>query len=183
MLLLFLFFLSVPATIAQNSGDEKACSDAQFYMSLTKLEQVFNEMCGTNVPTPSPTLSSPPEPVVEWESIALTQIGTINMGSTSTQSFLLPNSVPDTAKEVLVYVYAYMGFSSNRFSTMKVFTEANATRKFIKYLAIRTYHQEAYSTVSENMWFPMPSNRHVYVMLSQALTGNVHGFVNVIGYH
>ena len=175
--ILFLFFLLVPATIAH---DEEACSDAQFYM--TKLEQVFNEMCGTNVPTISPTLSPPPEPVVEWESIARTQIGTINMGSTSTQSFLIPSSVPATAKEVLVYVYAYMGSSSDSFYTMKVFTESSSTRQFVNYIAIKTYHQSAYAVASDNMWFPMPSNRRVYVMLSGAVTGNVYGFVNIIGY-
>ena len=75
-----------------------------------------------------------------------------------------------------------MGHSSDRFSTMEVHTEMNTTRKFVKYFPLRTWRQSAYSSVSENMWFPLTSNRRVYVKLSVALGERVAGSVNVIGY-
>ena len=119
---------------------------------------------------------------VEWVSFDMIQLGTINMQCTSTQSFVIPSSVPSTAGEVLVYVYAYMGHSQDLLAQMKIYTESIPTRRFEKYITIKTYSQEAYTVASDNMFFPMPSNRRVYVMLSQTLPGNVHGYVNIIGY-
>ena len=127
----------------------------------------------------------PPSPCtcpVEWESFNIVRLGSINMRSTSTQSFVIPTAVPSTAKEVLVYVYTYMGYSVERDAHLKIYTESSPTRRFEKYLAIKTYKQDAYATASDNMFFPMPSNRRVYVSLSRALTGNVLGYINVIGY-
>ena len=148
------------------------CSTLQF--CTTQLNASINRLCST---TASPGVNP-----VEWESISLTQIGVINMGSTVTQSFVIPTSIPTTANEVLVYVYTILGNSVERFSTMKIYTELSNTRQFHKYLPVKTYDQSAYSTTAENMWFPLTSNRRIYISLSTALTGNVYGYVNMIGY-
>ena len=122
-------------------------------------------------------------PDVEWNEYPLTQIGTIDMTSTSTQTFDIPTNIPAGATEVLVYTYVLMGYSTNLFTQMKVYTETSITRQFVKYLPIRTWSQSAYSTVSENMWFPISTNnRRVFVMLSHPASVNVAGFVNIIGY-
>ena len=47
--------------------------------------------------------------------MTMTSLGTINMQSTSTQSFVIPTTVPATAREVLVYVYVIMGTSQDIF--------------------------------------------------------------------
>lgn len=143
---------------------------------LTTLTQAFDTLCNETMPPPPCTCP------VEWESFNMIQLGSINMRSTSTQSFVIPTAVPSTAKEVLVYVYTYMGASQDSSAHLKVYTESSPTRRFEKYLAIKTYNQGAYATASDNMFFPMPSNRRVYVSLSRALTGNVWGYINVIGY-
>ena len=120
---------------------------------------------------------------VEWQEYPLTQIGTIDMTSTSTQTFDIPTDIPADATEVLVYAYVIMGHSTSVFTQMKVFTEASTTRQFVKYLPIRTWTQNSYSTVSENMLFPISTNnRRVFVMLSESASVNVAGFVNIIGY-
>ena len=189
--LLFFVLLSVSSAIAQD-----ACTNIRHY--LTQINAQVDQLCTTGTtlpttPTSPPTTCTPPAtpaPVhecmcpVEWESISLTQLGTINLGSTSTQSYTIPSTVPSTAKEVLAYIYVYMGHSSSLFSTMEVHTEVNTTRKFVKYFPLRTYPQSAISAVSENMWFPLTSNRRLYVKLSVALThtGNLYGSVNIIGY-
>ena len=144
---------------------------------ITTLGQAFTSLCNETIP------ALPCSCPVEWESSDLIQLGTINMGSTSTQSFVIPSSsVPSTAREVLVYVYAYMGTSQDVFAQMKIYTESSPTRKFVKYLALKAYNQNAYAVASDNMFFPMPSNRRVYVMLSRTLSGYVFGYVNIIGY-
>ena len=172
---LLIFLLAGPAVLAHSTDNEEACNDVQFY--LNKLQQIYNYTCGSGTP-PEPPLTP-----VEWESIEPTRIGRINMDSTSTQSFVIPSSIPTTAREVLVYVHVLTGHKDDLFANLKVYTEASTTRQFIKYLPIRTYPQNAYSIVSENMWFPNPSNMRVYVSLSQSLgTDNISGVVKVIGY-
>ena len=156
------------------SQDTEVCPNIQ--SCLTTLTTAFNTFCNVNT-TPAPC-SCP----VEWESMTMTSLGTINMQSTSTQSFVIPTTVPSTAKEVLVYTYVNKGTSQEVFCNMKIYTESSPTRRFEKYLPIKTYNQNAYSTVSENMFFPMPSNRRIYVSLSRTHPGHVFGRVNIIGY-
>lgn len=171
--IVFISLLSAALSAGQNNSAE--CATIQFH--LTQLNATIQRLCGGGV------APNPPAYQVEWESITLEQIGTINMASTFEQSFIIPSSIPTTAKEVLIYVYAFMGTSSSRTSQMTIHTETSHTRKFKKYLPIRAYNQNAFSSVSENMWFPLTSNRRIYVSLSTALTGtNVFGYVNVIGY-
>ena len=70
--------------------------------------------------------------------------------------------------------------------TMSVYTEDSTTRQFIKYLPIYTYPQSAISTISENMWFPNPSNMRVFVKLSstpeEKYLHNIGAVVMVTGY-
>ena len=165
-------FISLLSALSAAQNNSAECSTVQYH--LTQLTAAIQSLCGSDVEAALPSN--------EWESITLQQIGTINMRSTSEQSFIIPSSIPTTAKEVLVYVYAFMGYSSERIILMTIHTEKSHTRKFKKYLPIRTYHQDAWSSVSENMWFPLTSNRRIYVKLSRATTGNVNGYINVIGY-
>ena len=141
---------------------------------LTALTAAFNALCNVNT-SPAQSCNCP----VEWESFDMIRLGPINMQSNSIQSFVIPAAVPSTAREVLVYVYIY---KENYFSNMKIYTESSPTRRFEKYLTIRTRPQNVLATVSENMFFPMPSNRRVYVRLPNAHPRNIDGFVNIIGY-
>lgn len=169
-----LALLISPLVLGQNSD---VCPNVQ--TCLTALSQAFTTLCNGNETVPTSSCSCP----VEWESLDLIELGTINMGSTSTQTFVIPPAVPSTAREVLVYVFAHKGYLQKVKGQMKIYTESSPTRRFEKYLAIHTYGQSAVSTVSENMFFPMPSNRRIYVRLTCAISGtNVEGSVNVIGY-
>ena len=171
---LYIIVLAAPMVLGQGST-ATTCQNVNTH--LTALTAAFNALCNVNTsPAQSCNCS------VEWESISMTQIGTINVRSTNTQSFIIPNTVPSTAREVLVYVYVIKGYSQEYFSQMKIYTESSPTRRFEKYLPIKTYHQDAYSTTSENMFFPMPSNRRVYIRLTNTHPENVHGYVNIIGY-
>ena len=172
--LLLIIVLAAPMVLGQEST-ETTCQNVNTH--LTALTAAFNDLCNVNT-TPAQPCTCP----VEWESFDMIQIGTINMQSTNTQSFVIPAAVPSTATEVLVYVYVIKGNSESVSSNMKIYTESSPTRRFEKYLTIRTWSQNALATVSENMFFPMPSNRRVYIRLPNAHPRNVYGFVNIIGY-
>ena len=112
----------------------------------------------------------------------MVQSGTINMETTNIQSFDIPAAVPETACEVLVYVYVIKGTATEYSSNMKIYTESNMNRRFEKYLHIYTYPQSAVSTVSENMFLPVTSDRKIHVRLTRTHPGNVSGYVYIIGY-
>lgn len=120
---------------------------------------------------------------VTWTSVPMTQIGTINFGQIATQSFVIPSVIPSSAKEVLVYVYVHEGWSHPRdqITHLKIYTEEGSS-KYIKYTSIHAYNGDSWAYNSENMWFPMTSNRRVYVEMPKVTTGNVGGYIYVIGY-
>ena len=124
-------------------ASSNVCPDVK--TCITTLGQAFSSLCNETIP------ALPCSCPVEWESFDMIQLGTINMQSTSTQSFVIPSSVPSTAREVLVYVYAYMGGSQDVFAQMKIYTESSTTRKFVKYLALKAYNQK------HTLWHLMPS--------------------------
>ena len=170
-----LFLLLIPAAITQFGG-ENECECKKIRCHMTEISGALDSLCG---PIGQPC--TPTDCPVEWESVGLVQLGTIDMCSTRIQSFTIPTCVPTTAKEVLVYVYVTKGTSSDMFAQMEIYT-ASSTRQFVKYLPIKTYNQTAYSTVSENMWFPVTDDGFIHVRLSASLTGNVDGYINIIGY-
>ena len=130
------------------------------------------------------TATPPPNNHAEWSSLPLEHIGVINLRHTNTQSFLIPSTVPDTAKEILIYIYLKAGTSQNAFTHVKVFTEESHERRFEKYLAIEAYRQSAHTYTVDNMWFPVTQNRRIYmyVKVFKALSGNVGGNLYVICY-
>ena len=120
---------------------------------------------------------------VSWTSIPKTSIGSSSFRSTGTTSFVLPAAVPNDAKEVLLYVIVNVGSSGPRDarSDIKLYTEEGAN-KYEQYIGIHTYGQSAWSTNSDNLWFPMTSNRRVYMQVPRTHSGNVDIQIYVVGY-
>ena len=61
------------------------------------------------------------------------------------------------------------------------YVEVNGIR-YQHFLHTYAYPQVAVNANSDNMWFPMPSNRMVYTEVPLAFSINCHTFVSVIGY-
>ena len=131
--------------------------------------------------TPSPTLGSSYQ--ATWTSVPLTQIGHTTFRHSGTLSYEIPNVIPDDAKEVLIYADFQSGSSGprDRISHFKIFTEKGAN-DYAKYISLHSYGQAAWNTNSDNLWFPMPSNRRVYLNVPNVHSGNIRGRLYVIGY-
>ena len=148
------------------------CCTIRFHMR--KLNTAFDTLCNSTtdlIPNPE-----------EWESISLAHIGSINTQTTAMQTFVIPSSVPQTAREVLVYAYLLAGSSENRFTHVKIFTEKSHNRRFEKYLSLQTWPQDAYTMTVDNMWFPLATNRRIYVAVTTALGINTSGNIYITGY-
>jgi hypothetical protein len=102
-----------------------------------------------------------------------------------TWSFAIPGVIPSTASEVLVYAVVKAGWNDETLGVdLKFFTQIGGI-KYEKYLPLVAYRQEALNTNSDNMWFPMPPNRQVFLYSPPAYETGGQGIsadISVIGY-
>ena len=118
-----------------------------------------------------------------WTSIPIDYLGTFELSYSSTHTFDFPYAVPRDATEVLVYAVVNVGASGpdSRFN-IKIYTQEDYNHRYEKYIAVHPYPQSAWSTNSENMWFPMTSDRKFYVNVPRSDEGNSDIELYVIGY-
>ena len=114
-----------------------------------------------------------------------TSIGFSPLNTATTLDFQLPNTTfPDTVKEILLYATVRCGYSNQQPTTVTeipFYVEENGIQ-YAKFLNMINYPQNAWNTNSDNMWFPLPSNRMVYVHVPTALTGYCETSISAIGY-
>ena len=101
---------------------------------------------------------------VTWTSVQQTLIGTSDLRSAGTTPYNIPSVIPSTAREVFILVGTFQGDASEvgHSDFLKMYTQ-QGTNSYEQYLYLYSYLQEAVSTNSDNMWFPMPSNRLIYL--------------------
>ena len=139
-------------------------------------------MCNSS--TVSPPTATPAQyySPYNWTSVTKTSIGTSNLRHASTITFTIPSVIPSTAREVLIHAGVFSG-GSNRgpYHDLKIFTQIG-THRYEKYLMIHSWDQAAINTNSDNMWFPMPTNRRVYLTVPAAHGNNAGVRLFTIGY-
>lgn len=120
---------------------------------------------------------------VTWTSVPRTEIGTNNLARPETFPYNIPTVIPSTAREVFVFVGAYQGDEYNNRDPdfLKIYT-LQGTNSYEQYLYLMPYFQSAYNTNSDNMWFPMPSNRLIYLQVPVAHGPNCMAVLYAIGY-
>ena len=128
-------------------------------------------------PQPPPSWHSP----FNWTSVPNTRIGMSDLKEAATFSYAIPTLIPSTALEVLVYVAMNTGDTSGGTNDLKIYTQIG-TKQYAKYLFAHPFPQPAWNTNSENMWFPMPSNRLVYLTVATASGADAGVYLSVIGY-
>ena len=114
-----------------------------------------------------------------WTQIETTHLGCSTLQSTGTTTFNLPSSIPNGAKEFLVYVQVRVGTSGPRDkrSNLKIYTE-EGNKKYGQYIGVHAYDQDA----SDNMWFPLTSNRKIYLEVPNVHSRQVKLHISAIGY-
>ncbi len=119
-----------------------------------------------------------------WTSVPITSIGSTNLRHPNTFSFVIPNVIPSTAKNVLIYTAMQCGNANvGTWVYLKVFTQDGSNKRFEKYLYMFAGTQTAYNTNSDNMWFPMPINRRIYMTVDRDIGANCGAFLYAIGYN
>ena len=138
-------------------------------------------LCGRPTSGPGSDCTCQADPT--WTSIPIGHFGGSNLQSAGTTSFVIPSSIPDSAKEVLVYAEIETGGSgpSDVVSRLQLYTE-EGSKRYEQYILVHTYNNRAWNTNSDNMWFPLMINRRLYLQNPNAHTGRVSIAVYVIGY-
>ncbi len=145
---------------------------------MNELGALHDKMCGTSTPTPSVQKNSN---YFSWTPITPALIGSSKLQNASTVSFPIPSVIPSTVEEVLIYASVVSGYSTKVYGDVKIFTEIE-NEQYAKYLLLESYPQNAINTNSENMWFPMPPNRRLYLTVPVAFGTRVGVNLLAIGY-
>ena len=151
-----------------------ACGTVQ--EKLRGLQEAVTALCGGTTVT-APTVRN------TWTSVPITSIGSTNMRHPNTFSYVIPSVIPSTAKNVLVYATMYTGYAISVPQSIKIYTQDGSNKHYEKYIYSRSYPQSAVNTNSENMWFPMPTNRRVYMTVTHDAGSNCGANLYVVGYN
>ena len=120
-----------------------------------------------------------------WTPVAKTPIGpaSLKLENATTYNFQIPDVIPLTARELLVYASVKCGTATvQRSGDIIVYVMHNGLR-FEKFLYMHGYRwQAAFNTNSDNVWFPMPSDRLVHLEITAAIPGNCSARLSTIGY-
>jgi len=150
---------------------------------MTKVNELKAEIEGMCSSTSSPT--PPPYSPYKWTSVTRTSIGSSTLRHAGTLSFSIPSVIPSSAREVLIYFRVVDGNNRRGPSNdIKIFTQIGTT-KYEKYLYLNSWPSTggSHNTNSDNMWFPMPPNRMVYLHVPSAHGLWVSLRLLAIGYH
>ena len=147
---------------------------------VNELKSEIERMC-PSVATPTPTVMPPYSPY-NWTSVTKTLIGSSTLQHAGTISFTIPSIIPSSAREVLVYVALRDGsVARGPQNDIKIFTQLGTTR-YEKYIYLHSWDTSGHDTNSNNLWFPMPTNRRIYLTLPQAHSLWVYARLLAIGY-
>ena len=96
----------------------------------------------------------------------------------------IPDIIPDTAAQFLVYGTIYCGkisVATTILSDIEIYVTIDG-KNLAQHLFVIGYDQDAYNTNSDNMWFPMPSNRKIYVDIKRPIGGDCKYKLVATGY-
>ena len=116
-----------------------------------------------------------------WTPIGRTHLHGTYLPTATTYSISISSSViPDTAREMLIYIHVYCYTSShNTFNDLQLYVVQDGVT-YTKYIAMYDYVSD-YTVNSENMWFPVPTNRVLYFTVPSGFS-NCYSDIYAIGY-
>ena len=120
-----------------------------------------------------------------WTPVAKTVVGPadgVSLDRATTYDFQIPDVIPLTASELLVYASVKCGTANLRTFGDIIFYVMHNGLRFEKRLYMTGYDQMAVNTNSDNMWFPMPADRFMHLEITFANPGNCLALLSTIGY-
>ncbi len=110
-------------------------------------------------------------------------LGTLPVGKNKPLVYNLPDTIPDTAREVLVYVYIETNYVKGGRHHFKIAVTLENAREAAFYLYATAHAQQSWSYNSENAWLPMPLDRQIKVSSEgETLFGSWISGIRIVAY-
>lgn len=145
--------------------------------ALAALQTTFQELNHTYV-SKTELVST----FINYQQVDIT-LGPLPSGKPKELSYPLPESVPATAREILVYAYVAMNYVKGGTQNFKIFVKVDATREAAFYLYAIANPQQEWSFNSDNMWLPMPKDRTLRLQANgEEVFGKWESGVRIVAY-
>ena len=122
-----------------------------------------------------------------WTPVRKTYIGRVHLTHPSNiyLAFRIPSVIPSGVRAVLIYTTLECGRANQDVTQdVQIFTEGTyGYPHYLKYIYVHSYNQNAWNTNSENMWFPMPANRKVYMKYTRNSGARCYVTLYATGYY
>ncbi len=138
---------------------------------LQELKLLVDSLCG------EVNASLPPTPIPNtWTSVPKTQIAFNNLNQAATFSYIIPSVIPSDAKNILIFAFADLGSPKNGLAgtggDIIIFTQDGSNEHYEQYMRL-TVWKGSWRAQTDNMWFPMPANRRIYITVPASMA--THG--------
>ena len=107
-------------------------------------------------------------------------LGSFSSGAT-VEFDLSPTSIPSNALKIQFYIQQFCGSSSPDSNRNIITTVVAHGRSFTHRFLFHPYSQSAYSTNSDNVWFPYPSD-NIITVTSDSWSSNCGGTIRILRY-
>jgi uncharacterized small protein (DUF1192 family) len=110
-------------------------------------------------------------------------LGPLPSGKPNSLTYKIPASIPETAREILIYAYIATSFVKGGAHSFKISVKPNETGEAAFYLYAFADAKPGWSYNSENMWLPMPADRAVIIQTNgEPLFGSWNSGVKIVAY-
>jgi hypothetical protein len=167
---------------------KKAIDDTGVPAILSRIQGYENEAkkIVEGLPTLEPRIDALANLNIEVVSTDKGRLGDLPRIAGEPSKYPLPDGIPDTAREILIFAYVRTGSMTNAqehyYSIYTDKDDQDILGRFV--LGLHTYPQNAVSFNSQTFWLPMPSNRIVKAELSglNVIGDNFVAYLAVLGW-
>ena len=172
----------INTTVAAMIAELTATTEDSISSESAKINTTVAAMIAELTATTEDRLNAIRSESAMWTPVAKTNIGVVKLVNATAYDFQIPNVIPPTAMEFMIYATVKCGYANlRRISDIILYVWHNGLR-FEKFLYMHGYDQNALNTNSDNMWFPMPTDRLVHLEITVAIPGNCNALLSTIGY-
>ena len=148
---------------------------------LQELKSSVDSLCG------EVNASLPPTPIRNtWTSVPKTNVAFNNLHQAATFSYIIPSVIPSYAKNILIFAVAGLGPPKDGLHAVEgdiiIFTQDGSNEHYEQYMTLMAWTSN-WRVDTENMWFPMPANRRIYITVPVSMANDGGFYLYAIGYN
>ncbi len=121
-----------------------------------------------------------------WTSVPKTNVAYNNLNQAATFSYIIPSVIPSDAKNILIFAFADLGPPKNGLhgagGDVIIFTQDGSNEHYEQYMCLTAW-TGLWRAQTDNMWFPMPANRRIYITLPVSMVNDGGLILYAIGYN